>query len=82
MKEVSIQTLKAHLSAVVAEAEAGETIVVTRHKEPAARLIPPGGPPAGTHRGKRVGKGSIRPLFRRASNGQFLKILLEDRSDR
>ncbi|MFZ0430757.1 MAG: type II toxin-antitoxin system Phd/YefM family antitoxin [Acidobacteriota bacterium] len=81
MKEVSIQDLKAHLSSVVAQAEAGETIVVTRHKEPAARLVPPGAL-ENTHRGARVGQGSIRPLFRRASQGRYLEVLLEDRSDR
>ena len=36
MKRISIQALKARLSAAVAEAESGETIVITRHQAPVA----------------------------------------------
>ena len=39
MKRVSIQALKARLSAVVAEAESGNTIVVTRHNAPVALVV-------------------------------------------
>ena len=39
MKQVSIQDLKATLSAVIAEVESGETVVITRHNVPVARLI-------------------------------------------
>ena len=40
MEKVSIQDLKAGLSAVVAKAQAGATIVITRHNEPVAQLGP------------------------------------------
>ena len=40
MKRISIQDLKARLSAAVAEAESGSTIVITRHNEPVAHLGP------------------------------------------
>ena len=49
MKEISIQDLRANLSATVAEAEAGSTIVVTRYKEPVAQLGPVR--PSQVHRG-------------------------------
>ncbi|MGE3345009.1 MAG: type II toxin-antitoxin system Phd/YefM family antitoxin [Vicinamibacterales bacterium] len=40
MSEISIQDLKARLSAAVAEAEAGETLVITRHRTAVATLGP------------------------------------------
>src|SRR3990170_1818657 len=40
MKTVSIQDLKARLSAIVAQAEAGDTIVITRHHAPVAQVSP------------------------------------------
>jgi prevent-host-death family protein len=40
MKKISIQDLKAQLSAAIAEAESGETILITRHNEPVALLAP------------------------------------------
>ena len=80
MKQVSIQDLKAQLSATVAEAEAGRTIVITRHREPVAQLGP-----ARTdhvHRGARVGAGRIRPAVKRGTRGRSLAVLLEDRGNR
>lgn len=38
MKEVSVKLLKAHASALLRAVEQGETIVVTRHGHPIARL--------------------------------------------
>ena len=52
MERISIQDLKARLSSAVAEAEAGETIVITRHSEPVAQLGPVR--PRGVHRGSHV----------------------------
>ena len=40
MKRISIQALKSGLSAAVAEAEAGQTLLVTRHSRVVARLAP------------------------------------------
>ncbi len=39
--EVSLRDLKANLSAVVRRVQAGETAVVTSHRKPVARLMPP-----------------------------------------
>jgi len=80
MKQVSIQDLKAGLSAAVAEAESGRTIVITRHNEPVAQLGP-----ARTdrlHRGARVGKGRVYPALKRGTKGRYLTTLLEDRGSR
>lgn len=41
MKAVKLADAKAHLSALVDRAEAGETVEITRHGKPAARLVPP-----------------------------------------
>jgi prevent-host-death family protein len=80
MKRVSIQDLKATLSAVLSEAEAGQTVVITRHNEPIARLMPP--LPPGLHRGKDVGKEELRPALKKAGRIPYLSALLEDRGDR
>lgn len=80
MEKVSIQDLKAHLSAAVAEAHSGRTIVITRHNEPVAQLGP-----ARTdhvHRGARVGRDRVRPALKRGTRGRYLAVLLEDRGAR
>ena len=38
---VGIFEAKTHLSELVARAEAGETVTITRHGRPVARLVPP-----------------------------------------
>jgi prevent-host-death family protein len=80
MKQISIQDLKAGLSAAVAEAESGETILITRHNEPVAKLVPAHA--QFVHRGKEVGKGGIKPAIKRGAKIRFLEVLLEDRKDR
>ena len=80
MKQASIQDLKSGLSAFVADAESGETIVVTRHHRPVAQLGP--ARPESVHRGQRVGSGRIEPALKRSTKGRYLAILLEDRGDR
>ena len=82
MKQVSIQDLKAHLSAAVADAESGQTIVITRHNEPVAQLGPARA--AFVHRGERVGLGRVHPAaqLKRGAKGRSLTVLLEDRGSR
>jgi len=81
MKRVSIKDLKAGLSAAVAEAEAGRTLVVTRHNEAVAQLGP-AHVVAPVHRGSRVGQGSFQPALKRATKGRYLTVLLDDRGSR
>ena len=80
MKEISIQDLKANLSAVISEAESGNTIVITRHKEPVAQLMPPY--PKHVSRGTSVAAGKLKPVLKRGTKGQYLTILFEDRGTR
>jgi prevent-host-death family protein len=80
MRKVSIQDLKAHLSAAVAEAHAGRTIVITRHNEPVAQLGPARA--EHVHQGTRVGMGRVEPALKRGTRGRYLAVLLEDRGDR
>jgi prevent-host-death family protein len=77
MKKVSIQDLKAQLSGVVAEAESGQTILITRHAEPVALLGPAHAPRV--HRGTRVGGGRLEPALTRGTKGRYLEVLLADR---
>ena len=80
MKRISIQDLKAQLSAAVAEAQSGSTFVVTRHNEPVAQLGPAG--PQHLHRGQRAGSGCLKPAIRRGTKGRYLEVLMEDRGER
>lgn len=79
MKQISIQDLKARLSGAVAEAESGETIVITRHNEPVAQLAPSGA--RQVHRGGSVGT-RLRPAIRSGTKGRYLAVLAEDRGSR
>ena len=80
MKKVSIQGLKAQLSGAVSEAEAGETIIITRHNEAVARLGPVMVP--FLHRGASVASRGLRPAVTRGTQGRYLATLLEDRGER
>jgi prevent-host-death family protein len=80
MIKVSIQDLKGRLSAVVAEAEAGQTILITRHNDPVAQLGPAG--TVHVHRGERVGTGRLESVLTRATKGRYLAILRDDRGSR
>jgi len=80
MKQVSIQDLKARLSAAVAEAESGRTIVITRHNEPVAQLGPAHA--ERVHRGARVGRGRVQPALKRGTKGRYLAVLQDDRGSR
>jgi prevent-host-death family protein len=78
MKEVSYQVLKRNLSSCLDRAEAGEELVVTRHRKPVAVL-------SSARRehvrvGRRFGKGRLTPLFSEAATaGKYLAALIDDR---
>jgi prevent-host-death family protein len=80
MKRMSVQELKAHLSGAIAEAESGSTVLITRHNEPVAQLVPAS--PRHVRRGARVGMGPIKPAISRGTRGRYLAVLLEDRGGR
>jgi prevent-host-death family protein len=80
MTRISIQDLKARLSAAVAEAEAGGTIVITRHNTPVATLGP--AEPAHVHRGKEVGSRGLKPALKPGGKLPYLEYLADDRGDR
>ncbi len=79
MSEISIQELKARLSGAIAEAEAGQTLVITRHRAPVAQLGPA---TAAVRRGNRVGRGRLVSALKTGTGGRALAALLEDRGDR
>ena len=80
MKLVSIQDLKARLSAMVAAAESGATIIITRHSAPVAQLSP--ARTESVHRGKNVGSSRLKAALKRGRKGRYLEVLLEDRGNR
>lgn len=79
MKQVSVQDLKAGLSAAVAAAESGDTIVITRHGK-AVALLGPADPPY-VHRGRSAGT-PWPPALTTGLGARALEALLEDRGDR
>jgi len=80
MKRISIQALKSHLSSAIAEAEAGATILVTRHNQAVAQLGP--ARDAHVHRGQAVADGRLKPAIKHGTGGRSLALLLEDRGNR
>ncbi|MSO46206.1 MAG: type II toxin-antitoxin system Phd/YefM family antitoxin [Acidobacteria bacterium] len=79
MDRISIQDLKGQLSAAVAKAERGSTVVITRHNRPVARLTPAS--VAQVHLGKRHGRAKLVPALSANTNGRYLDVLMEDRKD-
>jgi prevent-host-death family protein len=79
MKRISIQDLKAQLSSAIAEAEAGHTIVITRHNAAVAKLIPAD---QHLHRGSQYGQGGLKPAVKTKTRIPYLQVLLNDRRDR
>lgn len=51
MESFGLFEAKTHLSDLIARAERGEEVVITRHNRPVAKLVPVGRPPRG--RGQR-----------------------------
>lgn len=80
MKRISIQDLKAGLSAAIAEAESGSTILITRHSDPVAQLSP--ARPVHVHRGPHTNTSGIEPAIRRGTGGRYLAVLRDDRDGR
>ncbi len=69
--------LKINLASVIAEAEAGTEVIITRHNKPVARLTRPG--TEHLHAGSQIGKTKLRPAVKAKTAGRYMKILEEDR---
>jgi len=80
VKTVSIDDLKRNLSAFVANAAAGERIIITRHGRPVASLT--GADLEHVHVGSRAGRAALRPLLKSATKGAYLAVLADDRRTR
>jgi prevent-host-death family protein len=80
MRQISIQDLKANLSGAISEAESGNTIIITRHNEPVAKLIP--AHPQFVHGHTNLAKEGIKPALKRGKKIPYLDVLLKDRGDR
>ena len=77
MKSVPMHGLKQELASIVAEAEAGNDMLITRHNKPVARLTRPGTEHLNT--GSEFGKARLKPAVRGKTAGRYLRILEEDR---
>jgi antitoxin (DNA-binding transcriptional repressor) of toxin-antitoxin stability system len=79
IKEISIQHLKANLSSVIAEAESGTTVLITRHKSAVAKLGPPD---SHVHPARSTDRSALKPAITSDKRIPYLEVLLEDRGDR
>jgi antitoxin (DNA-binding transcriptional repressor) of toxin-antitoxin stability system len=77
MKSVSMYGLKQELASVIAEAEAGTEILITKHNKPVARLTLPG--TQHLHTGSKFGRGRLKPAVKGKTDGRYLQILEDDR---
>jgi len=78
MKYVPINELKQNLASIVAEAEAGYDVIVTKHNKPIARLTRPD--TQHLHRGSQFGKGKLNSVVKGKTAGRYLQMLAEDRN--
>jgi len=76
MERVPIHKLKQRLSQVIAAAEAGQTLLVTRHQRVVARIVPP---EPHLHRGSQFGQGRIRAVLNGPTRGRYLDVIADDR---
>jgi antitoxin (DNA-binding transcriptional repressor) of toxin-antitoxin stability system len=77
MKSVPIYELKKDLASIIAEAEVGNEILITRHNKPVARPTCPG--TEHLHAGSRFGKARLKPAVKAKTAGRYLQMLEEDR---
>jgi antitoxin (DNA-binding transcriptional repressor) of toxin-antitoxin stability system len=77
MKSVPINELKQKLASIVAEAEAGYDVLITKHNKPIARLTRPD--TQHLHIGLQFGKAKLNPAVKGKTAGRFLQMLEEDR---
>ena len=76
MERVPIHRLKQRLSQAIAAAEAGETLLVTRHKRVVARIVPPD---PHVHVGSQYGSASLSPALQGPTRGRYLDVIADDR---
>jgi antitoxin (DNA-binding transcriptional repressor) of toxin-antitoxin stability system len=69
--------LKQELASIVAEAEAVNDVIVTKHNKPIVRLTRPES--EHLHMGSQFGKTRLKPAVKKKTAGRYLQILEEDR---
>jgi antitoxin (DNA-binding transcriptional repressor) of toxin-antitoxin stability system len=69
--------LKQELASIIAEAEAGTEVLITKHNKPVARLTRPG--TEHLHAGSKFGRGRLKPALKGKTAGLYLQILEDDR---
>jgi antitoxin (DNA-binding transcriptional repressor) of toxin-antitoxin stability system len=77
MKKVPMHGLKQGLASIVAEAQAGNDVLITKHNKPIARLTRPDS--EHLHRGSQFGKTRLKPVVKGKTAGRYLQMLEEDR---
>jgi prevent-host-death family protein len=76
VQKIPIHELKRRLSELVAQAEKGAPLLITRHRQIVAQLLPPD---AQVHIGSRFGSGALAPLLKARTKGRYLDVVADDR---
>lgn len=83
VKTITVAELRQNPTAALADVEAGETYIVTRHRRPVARLVPVDAEPLVIVPAKNPGGSRLqdRPRMRRYSYEETEALLAEMKSD-
>jgi prevent-host-death family protein len=76
MQRIPIHELRRRLSELVARAETGTPLLITRHGQIVAQLLPPD---AHLHIGSAYGGGALVPLLHNRTRGRYLDVVADDR---
>ena len=79
MSSISIEELKKKLSVILKQATQGEVFHITKHNRPVALLLGEGR--IHLHRGVRCSGAKLTPLLHRATQGVYLEVLEQDRTE-
>ena len=77
MIKVPLNDLKSNLAHWIGLANKGNQLLITKHNQPIAYLVPCQEP--GVHTGTKALEQSLTPLFSEAKGARWLKFLSEDR---
>ena len=77
MKIVTMNGPKQKPASIVAEAETGNDVLITRNNKPVALLTKPR--TEYLHTGSKFGKARLKPAIRGKTAGRYLRILEENR---
>ena len=77
MENIGLFEAKTHLSELVARAERGEEVIITRHNKPVAKLVPIGRNTRGASARRQAALDALQSFERIVIKGTTVKELIE-----